>query len=242
MQSLDQHLGSTTPLRDNTARGKTIYLLMMILLPLTLLSILSDYQEFRLIERAMQGEFVSDAEATSNDLRQAAIGFLLLGFNITLIVTFIQWFRRAYYNAHALKIPFLTFNEGRAAGGWFIPFANLYQPYKIATEIWDGYHYALERWLPGHQTPGRTFIIAWWTIYLITNIIANVASRWYVQSDTLQQMYDASLFSIISSSLGLTSIIAVLIYIRKMRQLETQLITTASEQQNNLYPWVDNNS
>ncbi len=238
MQTLDNTLAKTHLLRDNNHRGKLIYIMMWMLIPLTLLGILSDYQEYRLISKAMDGAFISTAEAAANDNRQMIVGLLMLGFNVALIVSFIQWFRRAYYNAHALQIPFLSYNEGRAAGSWFIPFANLYQPYKIATEIWDGFHYALEKWIPGHLTPGRAFIVIWWLLFIVTNFIGNLVSRFYIGSDTIGELHTASLFNMYSGIIGITAIIAVLYYIRKMRHLEKQLQQAASEQANHPLPWV----
>lgn len=239
MEVLDRPFSHAASFRDNTARAKTVYWMMLLLIPLTLVSLLSSYQEYRLLDRAMNGILPSDAEATANDLRQAVIGIILLGYSIALIVTFILWFRRAYYNAHALQIPFLSYNEGRAAGGWFIPFANLYQPYKIATEIWDGFHYAMEKLIPGHQTPGRTFILVWWLVYIFTNTIENVITRIYIGADTIDELHSAAQINMYSGLISFTAIIAVLFYLRKMHTLEAELTTVISENGDKPLPWVE---
>jgi len=51
------------------------------------------------------------------------------------VITFIMWFRRAYFNLHQ-KVNHLSYSEGWAAGSWFVPIINLYRPYQIMKEIY----------------------------------------------------------------------------------------------------------
>lgn len=62
------------------------------------------------------------------------IYLILLSLTIITITLFILWFNRAYKNMHQ-RIKMLTYNKSASIYGWFIPFINLYLPYKIMAEM-----------------------------------------------------------------------------------------------------------
>lgn len=63
-----------------------------------ILNIISSYLQYELLLDMKNGSLITEAEMTSNDLREGALGLLSLALQITSVVTFIIWFRRAYYN------------------------------------------------------------------------------------------------------------------------------------------------
>lgn len=70
--------------------------------------------QYNLIDRIAHGGEYTMEEADLNDLREMVIGILYVIAYIVSAVTFIQWFRRAYYNLHLL-VPRLNREEGWAA-------------------------------------------------------------------------------------------------------------------------------
>lgn len=69
-------------------------------------------------------------------LLKEIIEALYLLFLIVSSITFIRWFRRAYWNL-SQYIGSLSYTDGWAAGSWFIPFAGMYIPYKMMRELFD---------------------------------------------------------------------------------------------------------
>jgi len=74
--------------------------------------------------------------AESNDLRQLVIAIISMVVALISAVTFIMWFRRAYFNLHS-RVSKLSFTEGWAAGAWFVPIVNLGRPLNIMQELYN---------------------------------------------------------------------------------------------------------
>jgi hypothetical protein len=99
---------------------------------------------------------------TINDVESPAFlgyaGIALAGVATFLAsaILFLCWKYRAAVNAHILDPMAMSVTPGLAVGGYFIPFANLYIPYKAMAGISRASIGA--SWLPG----------LWWTLYLVS--------------------------------------------------------------------------
>lgn len=78
------------------------------------------------------------------NMNTSVVALLWLTTYLISSITFIMWFRRAYYNLHQL-VPYLRFSEGWAAGSWFVPFLNLVRPFQILRELFDESNELLEK-------------------------------------------------------------------------------------------------
>jgi Domain of unknown function (DUF4328) len=83
------------------------------------------------------------AVAAPGSAMQIAGGLVLLLGEIVFLVGFVgsavavpMWMHRAYRNLPALRAQALRWSPGWAAGGWFIPFANLVIPFQVMRELW----------------------------------------------------------------------------------------------------------
>src|SRR5690554_1359559 len=112
-------------LRPNETRAKTAMILIWIVLGLDVISAISSYFQAKLLRIAAMGEFISQEMANANDVRESIIGIVYLIVYVISGVTFIMWFRRAYYNLHQ-RDSNLSYGEAWAAGSWFIPILNLF--------------------------------------------------------------------------------------------------------------------
>ncbi|WP_442679478.1 DUF4328 domain-containing protein [Sphingomonas sp. ASY06-1R] len=98
----------------------------------------------------------------------------LLSF-VVLIATVIivgRWIYMASANAHTIA-PDLQIKAGWAVGWYFIPVANLFKPFQGMKEIWLASRFGLN-W-QSHTAPSH--LRAWWAMWLITNIVGNIAFR-----------------------------------------------------------------
>ena len=89
--------------------------------------------------------------------------------SIMLVITFIRWFRRAYYNTAIVNKDAVSYANGWASGSWFVPILNLIRPYKIMVEIWIGTINA-PKGTRMTAYPHKT-IIFWWVTYVISMLI-----------------------------------------------------------------------
>lgn len=182
-------------LKPNDQRAKMAIVLITLVSIILIISILFDFLQIVLLKNPY-----SIIEAEENDFRQQVIGILLVVFYITSVVTFIQWFRRAYFNLH-IKANNLEYTEGWAAGSWFVPIVNLFRPYRIMNELYLETQKILSQSNPKYKTIVSTqFVGIWWTMWIISNLIDRVSTKLTLKAETIEELTTSSLVSIFSSS------------------------------------------
>lgn len=158
-------------LRNNTSRSKTAITFLYLTIAIT--AIFSIYEVF-LVYNVQETGLDEDAliESMPIMLLGSFTAVILLGVMLGTIITFIRWFRRAYFNLHQL-VDTLSYTEGWAAGAWFVPFLNLVRPYKIMAELYD----EATSLLGEEEAEERSQVGWWWAFYLISNTVDNIETR-----------------------------------------------------------------
>jgi hypothetical protein len=109
-----------TALLPNAQRARIAIIMIWVVLGSQIVSCISDFLQLMLLTTVLNGNDYDMATLDANDTRQTIIAVLNFGLLIASAVTFIQWFRRAYYNLHIMENN-LRFTEGWASGAWFVP-------------------------------------------------------------------------------------------------------------------------
>ncbi len=86
-----------------------------------------------------------------------------------------MWIYRAAANVRAAAVPGFTFTPSWAVGWYFVPIANLFQPYQAMRQIWNASHGGDKDEL----YRGHSLLVAWWGAWLFT---AAVGTMSYVAS------------------------------------------------------------
>lgn len=95
-------------LRPNEQRSKNAIVLIWIVFGLQILMLISHYLQYNLLQKAANGMEVSSQSVLINSIREITFSVLYLIAYIISGITFIQWFRRAYFNLHIKRsTPFL---------------------------------------------------------------------------------------------------------------------------------------
>jgi hypothetical protein len=165
-------------LRDNAQRAQNAIALFWVFFGITVIGIVSSFMEYNLAQKALTG-FITQEEASSNDTRQLIIRIVALIVQIILIVYFIMWFRRAYFNLHSLRC-YVRYSEGWAAGAWFVPFLNLVRPYEIMKDIWDRTQERTQEGIEDKQIESSSIVGFWWFFWIAANIAANIFTWRYL--------------------------------------------------------------
>ncbi len=171
-------------------------------------------------------------EASDLDMETASLSDLVVGISamaylgslIATVVVFILWFRRAYANLHRLESPtsILSYQEGWAAGAWFVPFINLVRPYTIMKELWNETQDNIAGKVEREGLQSSAIIGWWWAAWLLYNFVSQVARR--VGNDT---DVEGIVQGLRSNTIGLVfalpaGILAILI-IKKISAFEQEL-------------------
>lgn len=125
---------------------------------------------------------VSSLEGTP-DLGALFVALVTLAHALVFIATavlFLVWIHRAYKNLRAFARR-TDFKPGWAVGWWFVPFANLVQPYNVVKEMWTKSDPMVD-FSNGYANAGEgaraTFPIGvWWLFWIVWNVAEQAYSR-----------------------------------------------------------------
>ena len=207
-------------LRPNGQRAKIAMMLVWTVLTIEIISILSDYLQYNLLQTVANGGEISSETATDNDLRQKIIAIIYLVTYIISGITFIRWFRRAYFNLH-LKAETLSFTEGWAAGSWFVPFISLYRPKQIMKELYVKTQSLLTTKQENSTVNLNTqFIGWWWALWLIASFLGQFVFRYSLKAESLEALTTATIASIIASIIGIPLALITVKIIKDYAEIE----------------------
>lgn len=207
------------PLKNNAQRANAVYIVFIILLATTLITIVSDFMQANLLNSFKSG--IEDATAaTANDTRVSAIAIGNLVVNICCIVFFILWFRRAYCNLYLTQEVNMLYTEGWAAGAWFVPFINLVRPYQIMNEIWNKTQEATKNLL---SFKNSSLVGWWWALYIISRIISNISYRVFNDNSSIDSLLTATYVQIFSNCIEVCSVIITIVMVKKTAAIEAKL-------------------
>ena len=218
-------------LRFNEQRGKIAVLVVWIMLSVDVLMGLSNYFQYRMILGWENGEMYSMEAAQANDSRQIWIAVLMVIIFVVHFVTFIMWFRRAYFNLH-LRVRNLEHSEGWAAGSWFVPFVNLYMPYQIMRELYLE-TYALLGGKKGQYPENYTtaYVGWWWSLVIVTSTASRIDSFYARGAEEIPELITSSLISAISSLLEIPAALLTVKVIGDYMKMERLLLEQESEEE-----------
>lgn len=220
---LDSKIFTDRGIRPNAERAKIAQYLIWSVMAVDILTIGSSYMQLNLLKAVQNNQIVTDEMVSSNDLRAIIVGIFYAVVFIVSIVTFIQWFRRAYYNLNRRIIANHT--EGWAAGFWFIPIVSLWKPYQLMKEMWEKTNGLINSRTNGALEIRSTAIIgAWWTLWIVSNFVGNYVSRTAFKAESLQNLINSTIADIVLSILGIPLAIAAVMMIKSYAAKEERLL------------------
>jgi hypothetical protein len=92
-------------------------------------------------------------------------------------VAYCVWLYAAAKNTRSLGEGFLQASPGWCVGSFFVPFANLYLPYRAVREIFEASDPARFGAGASPKRPGEWILRLWWGAWIVANILGNVSMR-----------------------------------------------------------------
>ena len=208
--------------KPNTQRAKMAQIFLLVIIILYFIGLVSSFFEYRLINSWRMGAEVDMNTATANDLRQRIIAIFQIMVFIGSAITFIMWFRRAYYNLNR-KVK-LKYTDGWAAGAWFVPLLNLWRPFYMFKEMYMAVNAILSSDNYGQYKPlNRIFLGVWWIAWLINNFLGRISFQVSSKADTLDEYLNASTFDMIATGWGIATALLALKVVRDYASVEPLL-------------------
>jgi len=169
------------------------------------------------------GVKVTESEGNLIDLVQSLLAGINFFVFIGTAITFIAWFSRLRENAEKLGVEGLKSHVWQCTWGFIIPVVALYEPLKIAQEIWKASSTDISGPTDWKRKKGSFLITLWWVFWLVFSAgerILDAANR-----NLKTPKLDLNQFRIVylfSSIVECTSIIAALLAIFVVRKLSAR--------------------
>lgn len=177
----------------------------------------------------------------------AIVSFIMIfnySYLIVLIIsaiTFIRWFRRAYYNLNMLTND-CVYDDSWAAKSWFIPFLNLYRPYEVMKDMFEKTDKLLfeQQLLSGNNALdierlniGR---LKWWwyiiIILLAIYVLQFIITYFYPNSSMGAIVISNGIFGVIKIGLLVLSGVLIISIIKEYQKAEKSLISFTKNTEN----------
>jgi hypothetical protein len=197
---------SYIPLRG---RAQAVTVVFVITAVVCAVAVFSDALEWRLMDRIIAGEEVTDAEATANDNRQGTIGLVQLVLVIAAAVVFIRWMHAAYRNIYLVAPGERRYSPGWAIGSWFVPIMNLFRPKQMVNDIWRAGGRDAADAQPG------ALLLGWWLLWVLSSFIVNFAARSYMRADTAEEIKTGTILYLVSDAMSVVCAILAIVIVRK---------------------------
>jgi hypothetical protein len=146
---------------------------------LAAVSLLSSWMQLELLSHPYTEE-----EGAANDRREGLVGGGEFLITIATYVVFCRWIVLAHRNLTGLGARYVEFTPGWAVGWFFIPIATLWKPYQAMRMLW---RYSCSVNQPEIQD-NPAVLPAWWTLWIISSLLANFTMRLTWRADTIEEI------------------------------------------------------
>lgn len=211
-------------IRPNQRRTKMAIIMICAVLTVEIFMLISDYMQYNLLVEVQNGGFVEPTAAENNDLRQQILGFIYLAVFITSIVTFINWFRRAFFNLEQrMEGRYLKFTNQEAGTSWFIPIVSLFKPYQVMREMFRKTEIYMGAQIKGYIPQTTPSLGWWWTFWIINNILGNLVFSMASKAETLDQLLDYTTMSMASAFIAIPLALLAILVIQNYSEKEVEM-------------------
>lgn len=135
-------------------------------------------------------------------------------------VLFIIWFHRTRRNAEVFESGVQRMGPGWAVGGWFVPVANLWFPYRVASGIWEasvGLH-------PdgGWRTVPKTVLNLWWGGWVVSVLVSRIAVSQWDRAREPEQVSDAAALVAAADALDAVAAVLAIVFVRTVTRMQVE--------------------
>ncbi|MGW4175763.1 DUF4328 domain-containing protein [Streptomyces rubiginosohelvolus] len=142
-----------------------------------------------------------------------------LAFLVTAVV-FIIWFHRTRRNAEVFDPSVQRMGPGWAVGGWFVPVANFWFPYRVASGVWEAS--AQTRPDGGWRTLPRTPLNLWWGAWIATVLAARVTGRLWERAEEPAEIVRAAGLVAASDAVDIVAAVLAVLYVRAVTGMQVE--------------------
>ncbi|HVG33202.1 MAG TPA: DUF4328 domain-containing protein [Pyrinomonadaceae bacterium] len=201
-----------------SGRGRTQLLVIFLFagIVVALVHLVFNFFLLVILPQTTLGDLTVLGEESWVDLLQVLLSLLQFLIFIMTAVLFLMWIHRAYKNLSALGVSRLEYSPGWAVGGFFIPLASLYIPYRVMKEIWVKSGSQVNAPLGTYAPQGGSLALLgwWWGFWVVSNVLDQAVFRMYRLPETPDLLFTIAKVEIVADAV---SIIAAFLAIQVVK-------------------------
>ncbi|NQT73485.1 MAG: DUF4328 domain-containing protein [Chloroflexi bacterium] len=228
------------PFKSGHRRAQLVFVVFSILIILSIISIaiiaIDIDVKNQVRQEIIDGEKVSQSEQEDSNDRVSLIGKIWMYTGIFATIPFLLWVYTAYANLPALGVKDSKFSTGNAIGWFFVPVFNLFRPYQVMDEIWNGSNpnVAGDAHRTQNTSSSSALIGHWWGWFLFTLIVgifaliisrvdlADYSDTWVGYIEYLQDFVIYRYWTIAFLSIAIVSCFTTALIVRAIDQWQEQ--------------------
>lgn len=186
--------------KDPASLSNIVIILFWSSLVLGVIILISNLMQLGLINRG----HVTYSEARDNDLRQEILQIISVILLTITRIYFLIWVYNMNRNCRNFNSQAMEFTPGWSVGWFFIPVANLFQPYKVMKEIWH---------VSGNPETGRQLkysgdnnkILVWWCVTVAAIILSAIVYVMGKDIYSIRVLEKVTIWAIVSNIVAIAS-------------------------------------
>ncbi|MFJ6613132.1 DUF4328 domain-containing protein [Streptomyces sp. NPDC091289] len=135
-------------------------------------------------------------------------------------VVFIIWFHRTRRNAEVFDAGVQRMGPGWAVGGWFVPIANFWLPYRVAGGIWEAS--AQTRSDGGWRTVPRTPLNLWWSAWVATLLFSRFTGSTWARAEEPEEIARAAGLVAAADTLDIVAAVLAILFVRAVTRMQVE--------------------
>ncbi|MCK3654380.1 hypothetical protein A4G19_00930 [Pasteurellaceae bacterium Macca] len=198
-------------------KTKPVFILLGLSIIIDILSLGSDFYQSHLLRSILVKDYPENIIELANfsDQLQNIMGIAQFVVYIITVIIAGMWIYQAHRNLPLLGATGLKFTPASSVWWYFVPLANLIQPYRAMKEIWKASHNP-KNW----QMSSNSWLLPlWWCAWIIDNIVGNRVFResFRLPDDpSISQLLNLNNTLMFSDLLGIISALLFILVIRRI--------------------------
>ena len=226
-------------LKINSKRAKNAEILLWICAGLYILSFFSNLMEYFLLNEVQKGVYVTIEQFQADTKRQIIISLCQFVALIVSAITFILWFRRAYFNQE-VKFEYMYSKNVWTGISFLIPIYSLFKPFQLMKEIHQNMdEHFVKNGLGETNQYFMKRVFWWWFLWIILNSSQYVANLVLLKSAFPERLMKVSMTFMTIDILFIFLCYLTIKMIRNYNQLELLIIENSDNVENKADKYSD---
>jgi uncharacterized membrane protein len=217
-------MGEQHAFRDQRGLAKMCVVLLLLQSAVALFGVISAWWTYDLLSLASTGRSIGPEVLEADATRGMIVALLSIFLYAIGAVAVLTWIYSASRHAHLAGVLEMTVTPGWAVGWYFVPFANLFMPFRAMREIEEASAAAVSQKERG--SAGESLMLGWWGSWLAMNITTWVSFRIAGNASSVDDLRTAAMFDMISCVLMVSACLLLSALIGRIQSFQNRAALT----------------